>query len=120
MIESNVKSIKNAKKEAQLFRELSQLFLRVTLDDPRVSGIHLNRVELSREGGTCYLMFYTPEGEEAFQQKLSILILYKPSLRKALAQSISARYTPDLVFKFDDKFEKLSRMEALLDKIKAD
>ncbi len=118
MTQSTVRSIKFAKKSAQLLREFSQLFLRLVLDDPRLEGMFVSKVELSNDGGACYVYFYTSEGEEAFARKLPVLILYKPSLRKALSQKIVSRYTPELVFRFDQKFEKISKMEALLDKIK--
>lgn len=120
MTQSTVKTIKQAKKTALLFRELSQLFMRLTMDEPRLENLFISRVEMSRDGGICFIHFYTPHGEKKFNEQLPILILYKPSLRKALSQQIAGRYTPELVFKFDDKFEKQSKLEALLDKIKTE
>jgi ribosome-binding factor A len=120
MTQSTVKTIKQAKKTALLFRELSQLFMRLTMDEPRLENLFISRVEMSRDGGICFILFYTPDGEKKFNEQLPILILYKPSLRKALSQQIAGRYTPELVFKFDDKFEKQSKLEALLDKIKTE
>ncbi len=120
MTQSNVRSIKLAKKEALLFKELSQLFMRLSMDEPELHGIHISRVELSRDGGICFILFYTDKGETEFHAKMSLLILYKPSLRKALSKNIASRYTPDLVFKFDEKFEKQARIDALLDKIKSE
>jgi ribosome-binding factor A len=118
MIQSTVKSIKNAKKESLIFREVSSLFLNLILDQPQLSDMTINRIELSRDGGICFIFFYTAQGEEAFFEKLPLLILYKPSLRKALAQKIVSRYTPDLVFRFDNTLEKRHRIESLLDTIK--
>lgn len=120
MTQSTVRSIKFAQKNTQLFREFSQLFMRLILDEPRLEGIFVSKVELSSDGGAAYIYFYTSDGEEGFRTKLPILILYKPSLRKALSQKIVSRYTPELVFKFDQKFEKISKIEALLDKIKTE
>lgn len=90
------------------------------MDDSRLEGLFISKVELSNDGGACYIYFYTPNGIQEFGAKLPILILYKPSLRKALSQKITSRYTPELVFKFDQKFEKISKLEALLDKIKTE
>jgi ribosome-binding factor A len=118
MTQSTVKSIKNAKKESLIFREVSSLFLNLILDQPGLSDMTINRIELSRDGGICFVFFYTAQGEESFIQKLPLLILYKPSLRKALAQKIVSRYTPDLVFRFDNTLEKQHRIESLLDTIK--
>ncbi len=115
---SSLSHIKRSQKESLLFREISQLFLQATLDDPRLEGLFVNRVQLSPDKGLCTVFFYTPQGEEAFKEKRSILTLYKPSLRKALATSIRSRYTPNLSFKFDTQFEKHQRLEELIEQVK--
>ncbi len=115
---SSVSAIKRAQKESLLFREIAQLFLEATLDDSRLQGVVVNRVQLSPDKGLCTVLFYTPQGEDYFNTVLPILTLYKPSLRKALARSIAARYTPELVFKFDKAYEKQQRIEELLEQVK--
>jgi ribosome-binding factor A len=115
-----VSDIKKAQKEKLLFREISELFLQLTLDDNRLRDIHVNRVSLSADKSICYIYFYTAKGPEAFKEKLDIIKLYKPSLRKAIASKIKARYTPDLVFMFDEQYEKQEKIEQLFDKIKTE
>ena len=110
--------IKRAQKESLLLRELSNYYLRITMDDDRLKDITLNRVKLSKDKSVCTLYFFTPKGAEYFQELMPFLILYKPSMRKALATSINARYTPQLVFKYDAPFEKQLEVDALLDKLK--
>ncbi len=114
----NSSAIKRAQKESLLFRVISQLFLQATLDDPRLQGIFVNRVQLSTDKSSCTVFFYTAKGEEGFNELRKHLLLYKPSLRKAIAASIPGRYTPELVFKFDTQFEKLQRIEELLEEVK--
>lgn len=111
-------NVKRAQKESLLFKEISRLFMQATMDDKRLSGVFVNRVKLSPDKGVCTIYFYTAQGEENFNQLFNILTLYKPSLRKALASSIRSRYTPELIFKFDDQFEKQERLDALLEQIK--
>lgn len=110
--------IKRAQKESLLLRELSSYYVRIAMDDKRLDGITLNRVQLSRDKSTCNLFFFTPLGKEDFDKRLPFLIIYKPSMRKALAQSINARYTPQLVFKYDASFEKHLEIDALFESIK--
>lgn len=119
MNNSRLADIKRAQKESLLLHELSSYFLRITLDDEQLKGLVLNRVQLSRDKSTCTLFFYCPEGNSQFQELLPKLILYKPSMRKALANSINGRYTPQLVFKYDAPFERQLSVEELLDKLKA-
>jgi ribosome-binding factor A len=118
MAESPTKAIKKAKKESQLLKELSRLFLQLMLDDHRLQGLTISRVSLSADKSICTIFFYAADGEEFFEQILPILILYKPSLRKSIAQQVPARYTPELVFKYDKKREKQQHLEELIDKLK--
>lgn len=117
---SRTSSIKRAQKESQLYRTISELFMKLAQDDPRLADLTINRVSLSNDKSLCRVYFYTAQGESAFREKLPYLILYKPSLRKALAQSINARYTPQIEFDFDSQFEKQLELEGLLEKIKGE
>jgi ribosome-binding factor A len=118
MNNSRVSDIKRAQKESLLLHELSSYFLRITLDDERLKSLTLNRVKLSRDKSSCTLFFFCEGGAEMFKELLPALILYKPSMRKALADQIEGRYTPQLIFKYDAPFERQLSVEALLDKIK--
>ena len=114
----NVRDIKRAQKEKLLLRTISNLFLQAALDEPRLSGLVINRVSLSSDKSLCTVYFYTSKGKAEFDEKLEILKLYKPSLRAALAKEIKSRYTPDLKFKFDDQFEKHQKLESLMYELK--
>lgn len=115
-----VKTIKQAQKESQLYREISRLFQQITLEDSRLEGLFVNSITLSPDKGMCSINIYTAAGKEVFDELKKILILYKPSLRKALADSIQARRVPDLLFKFDRQFDKQQRIEELLEQIKTE
>ena len=117
---SSVSNVKRAQKESQLFREISQLYMQASMDDPRLHGIFVNRVQLSPDKGLCTVFFYTAQGEQYFSEMLHTLTLYKPSMRKALAAEIRGRYVPDLIFKFDTQFEKLQRIEHLIEQVKTE
>jgi len=125
MYKSNTSDIKRERKKAQFLRELSSFIDTIADEQPAVREVYLSRLELSADGGICYLYFSTmvpkdPESEDAqriFKEALDVLKLYKPSLRKSLAQSLQARYTPDLIFLFDEKREKIDRINSLLDQV---
>ena len=118
MVNPELKDRRRAQKESLLFRELSQLFMRLTIDDSKLAGLTLNRVALSKNKSSVTLYFYIPGGPEAFKERKDALVLYKPSLRKALSQAIPARYTPELVFAYDHLFEKQTKVDTLLEQIK--
>jgi len=114
----DVREMRRAQKESLIRKELSKLFLEIRVNDKNFEGIYINRVKLSPDKGMVNVFFYTHDGEEHFNKKLPLLILYKPSVRKALSKILASRYTPQLVFKFDKIFEKQCRIEILLDKVK--
>lgn len=120
MVGPQQRSIKKAQKEALLLREISQLFHQIMLDDSRITDLFINRVQLSPDKGMCTVFFYSPLGREHFEKIMPLLILYKPSLRTAIAHKIQSRYTPEIKFRFDDQFEKQQRIETLLEKIKTE
>ena len=112
--------VKRLKKESLLFKEIALLFMQASQDDKNLKDIFISRIKLSPDKGLCTVFFYTNLGEDHFNQILSNLILYKPSLRKEIASRIYSRRVPDLVFKFDLQFEKHNKIEELLDRIKLD
>ncbi|MDR3647428.1 MAG: 30S ribosome-binding factor RbfA [Candidatus Babeliales bacterium] len=118
MSESRLSNIKKSQKESLLLREISTIFSRAAIDDKNLQDAYISRVKLSDDKGVCYIFFYCPEGEDFFNEKLKMLKLYKPSLRKAIAKTIKGRYVPELIFKYDNEFEKQRKIEDLLDKIK--
>ena len=112
--------IKHAQKESLLMREISTQLLKVITDDPKLEGIHVTSVKLSPEKGRCTVFFSSYQGQDDFQAKLPQLILYKPSLRAALAKALQARYTPDLTFVYDEQQEKTEKTNLLIEKLKTE
>lgn len=113
--------VRRAQKESLLFREISKLFLEAGLDDPKLQSITINRAVLSPDKSICTVYFYTPEGQAYFEKELlSIITQYKVSLRRALASRVQSRYTPELVFAYDQQLEKQLRLEMLLEEVKSE
>lgn len=117
MAGSQQRDIKRAQKEKQLSRELSNMLIKIQQDDNSIQGLFINSVRLSPDRSVCYVAFAASGNKEEFDKKLPFLILYKPSLRTGLAKALNARYTPDLVFEYDQASEKQKRIESLLTKI---
>ena len=112
--------IRKAQKESYFYQEISKLFLQITMDESRLSGLFINRVHLSPDGGTCVVLFLAANGRAEFEEKLPILVLYKPSMRTALAKTSRGRYTPNLIFRYDEDHEKVEKINRLLDTLKAE
>lgn len=117
---SRTSSIKIAQKESVILRLVSTLFAEAGQDIPKLTEFSITHVKLSTGKSMCRIYLYSPEGKAHFDAALPELKLYKPSLRKALAEAMNARYTPDLVFVFDAQLDKTMRIELLLDSVKDD
>lgn len=119
-MERPVNRIKRAQKESLLLHEIAQLFLERALEDSELKNLFVNRIVLSESGSICTVFFYSSLGHEEFDRVFGQLKLYKPSMRKALSQKIKGRYTPDLIFRFDDQLKKQLEIEALIERVKAE
>ena|SRR5438477_10810252 len=118
MAQSKISTIKHAQRSSFILREVSELFLKIAMDDVTLQELYITRVELSPDRGVCTIFFHTPAGNEGFQKLMPTLILYKPSLRSALAKASSARYTPDLRFAYDAGIDHQNKIEDLFKKLK--
>lgn len=120
MAHASISERKRAQKESLVFQEISKLFMRITQDEPRLRNLFISRISLSKDKGVINIYFFALGGEKEFDETFNILVLYKPSLRKALSIAIPARYTPELVFKFDTVFEKQQKVEDIFAKIRSE
>jgi ribosome-binding factor A len=118
MHNKRVSDIKRAQKTSLFLRAITTLFSQLTADNEELRSLYVNRIELTPDKSVCYVLFYSPLGIEEFNKKLSFLILYKPSLRAALAKEINGRYTPEIVFKYDEAQERVDRIDTLLQNLK--
>ena len=108
--------IKKRQKESLLFKELSTIITLLQQDEKRIIGLVPTRVSLSDDKGHCSL-YFTSQDEDSFIKKLEILKLYKPSIRAQLSKNIKGRYTPEIVFKYDQQFKKQLELDQILDTI---
>lgn len=119
MSQSTRHDIKLEKRKSLYLREISVIVQALAAQEPDVADIYVTRVEFSADTGICFIYFasFVPDAESSYTKALDILKLYKGSMRKELARSINARYTPELVFMYDEKKEKERRINELLDKV---
>lgn len=118
MTKQRLRDIKHAQKESFLLKEIANFFLQISLDEKQLYGLYVNRVKLSSDGGKCFVFFLAHDGKEEFKKKLSTLVLFKPSLRSALAKITQSRYVPQLEFHYDEEFEKQRKVDELIEQLK--
>lgn len=117
-ISSKLSSIKTAQKESSILRILSVLFEEAVRENSDLQGWYATRAQLSQGKALVYVYLYSEGGESSFADILEKVKIYKPSMRKALATELQKRYTPDIVFAFDEQLKRSLHMERLLDSVK--
>jgi len=118
MVSDRVRAIKQAQRESFLLREISSLYMRIMQDNPALQGVYITNVILSPDGSTATVYFHSTQGAGHYEQIKDTLILYKPSIRTALAKASSSRYVPQLVFRYAEEVEKQQRVNELIDQLK--
>ncbi len=115
--------IKREQRKSFLLRELSTMLYTLCEDEPKLSPLFISKVNLSDDGGICYVyMSTTPldpnvTPKDLYQELVPSLILFKPSMRKNLAGALQKRYVPDIKFLFDENREKMDKLNELLDRV---
>jgi len=123
MVRSRVQEVRRLQKKSFYLRELSSFLIRISQDEPLLAYLFITRVELSSDGGRCNVYFSVyntnsiEQKQEAFGKAREVLVLYKASMRKALADALRARYVPELRFLYDLQKDKEIRIESLLEKV---
>ncbi|QQR48821.1 ribosome-binding factor A [bacterium] len=121
---------KKEQKKSFLLREIATLVHKLSQEEPDIAAVFITRVELSADNGICYIYFaaypdpcvqdFKAAALAMFEKALERLKLYKPSLRTALSKVMHGKYTPSLIFLFDEKQEKVLKINELLDKVQHD
>lgn len=112
------RDVKKSQKESFFLQEIATLFLQLSMEEKKLHDLYISRVELSPDGGLCNVYFHTTQGESSFKERKKDLILYKPSMRAAMAKASHSRYVPDLRFLYDEGLDKQQKMEDLFNTLK--
>jgi ribosome-binding factor A len=102
-----------------VLREIADLVAK-KLKDPRLNGITLTGVDVSRDLRHARVYFSLIGDETQVLQAQAGLDSAKGFIKREIGLRTELRHVPDLVFKHDPSLETGSRMEKLLQKIKED
>lgn len=100
-------------------RHLTEL-LRTRVNDPRLSLVTITDVDVNADTTQAQVYFTALGGPEAREETMEGLESANGFLRRELAQSLRLRNTPELIFRWDDAFERGERISTLLDQLKID
>lgn len=101
--------------QADLHRLLTTLMQR-EIDDPRLLGISITRLELSK-GNQSLSVWIHRIGEENGGEAVEILNRLAPHFQHGLRRALPKKRIPDLRFKWDDAFDAGGQVLDLINKM---
>lgn len=98
-------------------RELTD-YLRNDVKDPRINEfISITSVDTSSDLKTCKVYVSSFGGKAEKDEVLGALRSCNKFLRGELARKVNLRYTPELIFVWDDSIEHGAKILELMDKV---
>lgn len=104
---------RNQRLGAQIMRSLSEL-LRFETKDPRLQGVSLTSVELSRDLSIARVYFSLLNPDDSPVAAFEGLQKAAGFLRAKLGSAIKVRHVPELRFVHDDSAEQSSKISQLI------
>ena len=104
------------KRVAEAIKNELSVFLLREVADPRLAAISFSQVMVSPDLKQAKVYFVLPVGGDE-KEVLRALRKARGFFRSHLAKTLNLRYTPDLVFYFDDINEEVNRIDMLLHQI---
>jgi ribosome-binding factor A len=101
----------------QIREHLALMLVRGEISDPRVRGITLNYVKMSPDLQIAKV-YFSVLGEKAKRQEVEKGLKQASGfIRRELGKILLVRYTPAVIFHFDDSIEYSVKMGALISKV---
>ncbi len=107
------------KKVAEAIKNELSLILRQKVSDPRLLDVTISHVVTAPDLKQAKVYFTLPAGSHVGPAKKA-MVRAKGFFRSHLAKALNLRYTPDLVFFYDDQNEEVERIDDLFRQIKQD
>ena len=108
---------KRSDKVAETIHELISSILSRGLNDPRIGFVTITAVEVTDDLHLARVFFTVIGDSQAKKDSEAGLNSAKGFLRRELGKSLTMRYTPDLLFKYDHSGEYGDRIDTLLKEI---
>jgi len=99
---------------AELQRTISEL-LRHDVKDPRIAGVSLTTVDLTRDLGVAHIYFSLLDPDQSPAAALQGLERASGFLRSRLGKVLKVRNVPELRFAHDDSGAESARISRLID-----
>lgn len=101
----------------QIREHIALMLVRGEISDPRVRGITLNSVKMSPDLQIAKVYFSVLGDKTKRQEAEKGLKQASSYIRRELGKALLVRYTPAVIFHYDDSIEYSVKMGALISKV---
>ena len=101
----------------QIFQVVSQTCYS-ELSDPRLNGIQITQVRMTKDLRTARVYFHLPEATQ--EKQLNVIQAFKHAqgfLKRAVAREIEMKYVPDFEFFYDNTSDVHDRIEEIFSEL---
>ena len=120
IVNNKVRHIKKLQKESQFLKNILIFLSRLSKELPVLYKISCTSAQLNKEGSLVKVFVYSAFGKECAEEAIKAIIPYVPSMRGGLSQMMSLRYTPRIYFCYDENYNKVIKINHLLDKVSSE
>jgi len=112
--------VKRSSRVAERVREELAWMLTREVRDPGAAGAIVSRVEMTDDLKTVRVYVRTLEGKvgKEVEEVLTALKRASSMLRRQVTTRVGLRFAPELRFFYDDRLDKVNRIEELLEEVK--
>ncbi|MGM0607937.1 MAG: 30S ribosome-binding factor RbfA [Candidatus Muiribacteriota bacterium] len=108
------------KKINSLIKEITAKILKKEVTDPRLSKMTVINIKVAPDLREAKVFYSVLGGQEDKKEVKEALKKAGGFIQAKFSSEINLKYTPKLIFLFDDSVEKAQRMEEIFKKIKDD
>ncbi len=116
-ISLKTKHVKFAKRESVLSKGLIPVVEQTLRESPWLQRIFVTRVALSKEGGCVNIFVWSMDDKEPGREALDALKVYRPAIRKVVADILCSKWTPEISIRLDKKIAQARRAGGLMNKV---
>jgi ribosome-binding factor A len=116
VINQKVQEIKRLKRESLILRSLMIVLSKMSIKSPLLSQISFNKINLGNDKSVALVYIYSNFGKETAQAAIKVLISYQKQIHSNLCSELQFRYMPKLKFVYDVQYEKVLRINEVIEK----
>ncbi len=108
---------KRSSRVAEAIRNEVAILLLSKVRDPRLLGVNISRVEVPDDLSLARIYFTVLGGKKEIKEAGKGLESAKGFIRSHIAKTLNLRFTPALLFRYDDTVEKVAELNEIFQEI---